>query len=487
MQTNSEPRASSADQGFPTSLLLNLDRSPGSGVRVQLERELREAVQQRRMPPGGKLPPSRTLARELGIARSVVVAVYSQLVAEGYLEATQGAGTRVCEMPSPVTRRRSRRGSRLNLGFTTGLPDPSLFPRKEWLRCYRSAIEDCTDEVLGYPAPQGTLELRTVLTDHLARVRSVQSDPRRIVICDGISQAIAIACRAIRARGESRIAIEDPCFASHRRLVGACGLTPVPVGLDDQGISVARLRDADVSAVLVTPAHSYPSGVVLSPERRLALAEWARRKEALIIEDDYDAEFRFDRTPLGALQGLAPENVIHAGSVSKVLNPSLRLGWMAVPESLVHDLVAIKFVEDVATETFGQLALARFIETGAFARHIRRVRPLYRARRDRLLQELRAQAPELVVHGAEAGLHLYVHLPEGVHEGDVIAAAKESGLRIEGAARHWARPAKARPAVLMGYGMLGESTIQRDVGALLTALRCAEGRAQGASTERHAA
>jgi GntR family transcriptional regulator / MocR family aminotransferase len=444
-------------------------------VRAQLEDELREAVRQRRLGPGAKLPPSRTLAKELGIARSVVVEAYSQLVAEGYFEATQGAGTRVCRIPAaPVAKRWSGR-ARLNMAFTTGLPDPAFFPRKEWLRCYRSAIDGCADEVLGYPEPQGRIELRSVLAEYLARVRAVQSSADEIVVCNGISQAIAIVCRAIRARGARSIAMEDPCFEAHRRLISACGLTPVPIGVDEHGLRVSCLIEADVTAVLVAPAHSYPSGAVLSPKRRLALADWALQRDALIIEDDYDAEFRFDRTPIGALQGLAPENVVHAGSVSKVLNPSLRIGWMAAPERLMQDLVSTKFIEDVATETFGQLALARFIETGAFARHIRRVRPLYRARRDQLLEELRSQAPDLRPQGAEAGLHLYVHLPEDVHEGDLIAAAKEGGLRVEGAARHWAVANRAGPAVLVGYGMLRESTIRRDVAALIAAARGAAG------------
>jgi GntR family transcriptional regulator/MocR family aminotransferase len=451
-------------------------------VRVQLERALREAVQQARLSPGAKLPPSRTLARDLGIARSVVVEAYSQLVAEGYLEAAQGVGTRVRAKRAAAPRRDPATArAALNMAFTTGLPDPAFFPRKEWLRCYRSAIDACPDEVLGFPEAQGRIELRSVLADHLARVRSVRAGAEEIVICDGITKAIALVCRAIRRGGAKRVAVEDPCFSAHRRLISQCGLEPVPIDVDEQGIDVSQLARADVDTALVAPAHSYPSGAVLSPERRAALIDWAVSRDALIVEDDYDAEFRFDRTPVGALQGLAPANVIHAGSVSKVLNPSLRLGWMTVPERLRRGLVGRKFIEDVATETPGQLALAKFIETGSFARHIRRVRPRYRARRDRLLAELAAQAPELTHQGAEAGLHLYLRLPRHVREDDVIAAAQAGGLRVEGAARHWSRKGRAQPAVLVGYGMLRETTIARDVAALVNAIRgaAAEGGADG--------
>lgn len=468
MTGNSDP---SHEPGFPTGLLITLDRSKGSRIRSQLENELRELLTQRRLVPGAKLPPTRALARELGIARSVVVEVYSQLVAEGYLEATQGAGTKVRSTPTSPLAKRSSRRARLNSAFTTGRPDPALFPRKEWLHSYRSAITDGADEALGHPEPQGRVELRTVLADYLARVRSVRCTADEIVICNGISQAIGITCRTIQARGSTSIGVEDPCFDAHRRLIAACGLAAVPIAVDEHGIRTDRLIEAGVAAVLLAPAHSYPSGVVLSPERRSALADWARRHDALIIEDDYDAEFRFDRAPLSALHGLAPEHVVHAGSVSKVLSPALRIGWMAAPDWLVQNLVTTKFIEDVATDAFGQLALARFIATGAFARHIRKLRPLYRARRDRLLEELSAQAPELVAQGAEAGLHLYVRLPDGVREDAVVAAASERGLRVEGAARHWAIPGEANPAVLVGYGMLTDSNVRRDVAELVAAVR----------------
>jgi len=475
-QTNS--RQPAGDIGFPTGLLIGIDRTRALGVRAQLERALREAVQQSRLRPGAKLPASRTLAVELGIARSVVVEAYSQLVAEGYLEAVQGAGTRVRRSRAAAgeLQKAAARAS-LNMAFTTGLPDPSFFPRKEWLRAYRAAVDESADAALGFPDPQGRPELREALTDYLARVRSVRCSPERIVICNGISQALMVVCRALSDRGAKRIAVEDPCFALHRRLIDACGLEAVPVAVDEHGVVVSRIDETRASAVLVAPAHSYPSGAVLSPARRVELVEWATRRDALIIEDDYDAEFRFDRTPVGALQGLASENIVYAGSVSKVLNPSLRLGWMVAPERLVHNLVGAKFVYDVATETMGQLALARFIEAGALARHIRRVRPRYRSRRDRLLLAIGTQAPELTPLGAMAGLHLFLPLPEGVREHDVIAAAKADGLRVEGAARHWAEPEKAPPAVLVGYGVLREGSLDADVASLLAAIR-------GESSER---
>jgi len=325
-EKQSNPVRANAPEGFATSLLVRLDRSRPPGLRLKLEAALREAIQQRRLRPGAKLPPSRTLAAELGISRSVVVDAYGQLAADGYLEATQGAGTHVRPRSSVTPAGPVRAAPVLNMAFTTGLPDPAFFPRKEWLRAYRAAVDESSDHALGFPDPHGQGGLRSAVADYLGRVRSVRSTPERVVICNGISQALMVTCRALHDRGARRIGVEDPCFALHRRLIASCGMQPVPIGVDERGLLVDQLDEAHVSAVLVAPAHSYPSGAVLSPPRRVALVDWATRRDALIIEDDYDAEFRFDRTPVGALQGLAPENVIYTGSVSKVLNPALRIG-----------------------------------------------------------------------------------------------------------------------------------------------------------------
>ena len=461
--------------GFPADLLVELDRSRPRSLRAQLERGLRQAIARGSLPPGTDLPPSRVLAAELDVSRSLVVGAYEQLVIEGYLEARQGSGTRVRAQgtgsdrnsamanhapPGPVLAGRER------AIWRSGLPDPALFPRSEWLRHYRDVLRDLPDDDLLYPPPWGEPELRGALTAYLGRVRGVRTAVDQVVICSGFSQALMLLCRTLGRQGVTRIAVEDPCFSMHRRIIRAAGLYPVPVPVDKHGMRTSQLAALDVGAVLLSPAHSYPSGVVLSANRRVQLLEWARTADALVIEDDYDAELRYDRLPVGALQGLDPGHVIYGGTVSKVLSPALRLGWIVVPPWLTDDVVRAKFREDFATEALGQLTLARFIDSGGLARHLRRVRPVYRARRDSLLAALKAHLPAVRPGGEAAGLHLLLRLPARLDPDTVAAAAAKRGVHLEPAARHWADPGAAPPALLIGYGVQHASVLSRGIEAL---------------------
>ena len=466
---------------FPADLLVELDRSRPRGLRAQLERGLRQAIARGSLPPGTALPPSRVLADELEVSRSLVVGAYEQLVVEGYLEARQGSGTQVRSLPTvssdpdedtsgnalywpiPLGRDGSIPGS--------GLPDLALFPREEWQRHYRDVLRELPDSGLTYPPPRGVHELRTALTAYLGRVRGVRARPEQIVVCGGFSQGLALICRALRRRGVTRIAVEDPCFRLHRTLITTAGLEPVPVPVDEQGMLTSRLGGLDVGAVLLSPAHSYPSGVVLSADRRVELLDWARAADAFVIEDDYDAELRYDRLPIGSLQGLDPERVIYGGTVSKVLSPALRLGWLVAPQQLVEDIISAKFLEDFANEAFGQFTLARFIDSGGFARHLRRVRPVYRSRRDRLLAELDKHLPRIRPTGEAAGLHLLLRLPEDLDPEFVSETAADHGIQLEPAAWHWADRKAAPPALLIGYGALRESTLTHGIAALAEDLR----------------
>jgi GntR family transcriptional regulator / MocR family aminotransferase len=337
-------------------------------------------------------------------------------------------------------------------------------------------LRDVPDSALLYPPPRGTQELRTALIAYLGRVRGVRATADQVVICGGFSQGLMLLCRALGARGVTRIVVEDPCFGLHRGIIQAAGLEPVPVPVDGKGMQTARLAGLDAGAVLLAPAHSYPSGATLSADRRVQLLEWARASGALVIEDDYDAELRYDRMPVGALQGLDPDRVIYGGSVSKVLSPALRLGWLIAPPGLAGDLILAKLIADFAAESLGQLALARFIESGAFARHLRRVRPVYRARRDSLLAALGAHLPEIRPSGAAAGLHLLLQLPAGLDPDAIATAAVRHGIQLEDAAWHWADPGAAPPALLMGYGALREGTLTAGIEALAVDLQGAAAR-----------
>ena len=465
-------------------LLLGLDRTRGP-LRAQLEDQLRDAVRGGRLGPGAALPSSRALARELGLSRGVVVEAYAQLAAEGYLVARQGAPTRVSEAASPgpgaTPAAAGERPPRYD--FRTGRPDISLFPRNAWLASLRRALRDAPDARLDYGDPRGAPELRGALARYLGRVRGVACDPERVVVTSGMAQGMALFARALTAGGARRIAMEDPSSAPGRGQLASNGLEIVPIPVDEDGLQVERLPEADaasgerhaersgapVDAVMITPAHQFPLGVVLAPERRAALLDWAAHAGAVILEDDYDAEYRYDRQPVGAVQGLAPDLVAYAGSTSKTLAPGLRLGWLVVPERLLEAVTAAKESDDLGTPVVEQLALADFLERGQLDRHLRRTRSIYRARRDALVAALERLLPDCPPAGVAAGLHLVVHLPAGTDEQAVLDAARSRGIGLAGISEHRVEPGP--PALLLGYGRLPEPAVEPAVRLLADSLR----------------
>jgi GntR family transcriptional regulator/MocR family aminotransferase len=451
-------------------LLIGLDRTRGP-LRAQLEDQLRDAVRGGRLGPGAALPSSRALARELGVSRGVVVEAYAQLAAEGYLVARQGAPTRVSEAASPgpgaTPAAAGERPPRYD--FRTGRPDISLFPRSAWLASLRRALRDAPDARFDYGDPRGAPELRGALARYLGRVRGVACDPERVVVTSGMAQGMALFARALTAGGARRIAMEDPSSAPGRGQLASNGLEIVPIPVDEDGLQTSHLEDVELDAVMITPAHQFPLGVVLAPERRAALLEWAAKTGAVILEDDYDAEYRYDRQPVGAVQGLAPDLVAYAGSTSKTLAPGLRLGWLVVPDHLLDAVTAAKESDDLGTPVVEQLALADFLERGQLDRHLRRTRSIYRARRDALVAALERFLPDCPPAGVAAGLHLVVHLPAGTDEQAVLDAAQSHGVGLAGISEHRVEPGP--PALLLGYGRLPEPAVDAAVGVLADSLR----------------
>jgi GntR family transcriptional regulator/MocR family aminotransferase len=432
---------------------LHLELS-GHRVRAGLEAALREAVQTGRLPPGTRLPSSRTLAADLGIARNSVAEAYGQLVAEGWLTAQQGSGTRVAAVagpaPAPAAAARSHRGpppARYDL--RPGSPDLSAFPRSGWLSAARKALPAAPSRALGYGDPRGLPELRTVLAGYLARARGVRASPDRVVVCAGFSQGLALLCQVLSGTGAARMAVEEYGQPGPVATIAACGLTPAMLSVDDGGAVLDPVPDAE--AVLLTPAHQFPLGPVLSPRRRAEAARWAASTGGLIIEDDYDGEFRYDRQPVGALQALAPEHVVYAGTASKTLAPGLRLGWLVLPARLVDAVTDAKAMADAQTSSLEQLTLAEFITSGAYDRHVRRARLDYRRRRDRLIDALARHAPDVHLTGAAAGLHAVVELPRGQSERQVVAHAAARGVAIEGLGDYALRDHTRGPALVIGY------------------------------------
>jgi GntR family transcriptional regulator/MocR family aminotransferase len=455
----------------PLELLLPVRRGAGT-LRAQLERHLREAVRSGRLPPGSALPSSRVLADQLGIARGVVVEAYDQLAAEGYLVARQGAATRVADaaLVGAAPPRPAEPSKPLRYDFRPGVPALDTFPRSAWLASLRKALTQAPHAALGYGDPHGQPALRQALVAYLGRVRGVAADPEQVLVCSGFAQGTALVCRALGRRGARRVAMEDPCHPGQRAIVAASGLEPVPVPVDDQGIQVDRLEAVGADAVLVTPAHQFPTGTVLAPGRRGALVAWAQRLNAVIVEDDYDAEYRYDREPIGAVQGLAPDRVVYAGSASKTLAPALRLGWLVLPAWLGDAVAEQKALDDLASPALEQLAFADLLGRGEVDRHLRRNRVRYRARRDALVAALGVHAPQVSVRGIAAGLHAVAELPPRAEEARVVAAARRRSVGVYPISDYQFGGSAAPPALVLGYGGLGEPAIRRGVALLALAI-----------------
>ncbi|MFE9478007.1 PLP-dependent aminotransferase family protein [Streptomyces spororaveus] len=454
---------------------LHLDLTAGRGLRAGLTEALREAARSGRLAAGTRLPSSRTLAADLGIARNTVAEAYAELVAEGWLTARQGSGTRVAERARPrraaaaaaPVRRPARKGPAYSL--IPGSPDLGGFPRAAWLSAARRALTDAPNEAFGYAVdPRGRVELRQALAGYLARARGVYADPGRIVLCAGFLHGLTLLAGVLRARRVREVAVEGYGLDFHRDLLVRAGLRTRPLNVDAQGARTGELTAA-AGAVLLTPAHQFPTGVALTPERRAAAVDWARTTGGLILEDDYDGEFRYDRQPVGALQGLDPDRVVYLGTASKSLAPGLRMGWMVVPPALLEEVLAAKGPTEWASGALDQLTLAEFIASGAYDRHVRGMRLRYRRRRDELVA---AVGDRVGVSGIAAGLHAVLDLPEGL-ERSVLQSAAWQDLALHGLGRFRHPEAVALPArdaVVVGYGTPSDSAWSPTLAALAAAL-----------------
>ncbi|MFF6875646.1 PLP-dependent aminotransferase family protein [Streptomyces sp. NPDC012474] len=427
----------------------------GPGLRRGLTDALRDAVRSGRLAPGTRLPSSRALAADLGIARNTVADAYADLVAEGWLTARQGSGTRVAArevVPPPGTapHPHPRAPARPAYDLRPGSPDLASFPRAAWLKAARRALTTAPHHALDYGDPRGRPELRAALAGYLSRARGVRTDPERIVVCAGFAHGLKLLGTVLRARGARTVAVESYGLDVHGRILAASGLDTAPLPFDRLGTDPGAASGAD--ALLLTPAHQFPMGVPLHRDRRTALVDWARRTGGLVLEDDYDGEFRYDRQPVGALQGLDPDRVVHLGTASKSLAPGLRLAWMVLPPRLAEEVAAAKGGVDTCG-VLDQLTLAEFLTSGAYDRHVRAARLRYRRRRDALVAAVMARAPQARVTGIAAGLHVLLRLPAGTEQ-SVVQAAHWRGLALHGLARYTHPAARAEPvdALVVGYG-----------------------------------
>jgi GntR family transcriptional regulator/MocR family aminotransferase len=442
-----------------TELLLPLARDAAAPLGTQIEEHLRHAIRSGTLKAGARVPSTRDLARQLGVSRGLVVNAYAQLGAEGYLLVRQGAVPRVSDAaaggapeapqtpPDAVPR----------YDFRPAIPDVSMFPRAAWLRCVRGALTEMTDADLGYVDARGVAQLRTALADYLGRVRGVVADASRIVVTSGYMQSQGLVCRALKATGAKRVALESLGNPAQLQTVQRAGLEPVFIDVDEHGLRVDALERANADAVLLTPAHQFPVGAALSGERRTALLTWLRARDA--------------RPAVGALQGLEPEHIVYAGSASKTLAPALRIAWVAVPLRLLDLVAEEKRLADRGTAHIEQHAFARFVAAGELDRHLRRMRVRYRARRDSLVAALADALPEAEIQGIAAGLHVTVRLAPSDNEHAILDEARRRRVAIETMDEYRLAGGDGPPTLLLGYGQIAEASIRAGVAELARAIR----------------
>jgi GntR family transcriptional regulator/MocR family aminotransferase len=359
----------------------------------------------------------------------------------------------------------------VDIDFEYGVPDLHSAPKADWMWALREAARTAPSAVMGDEIDAGALRLREVVAAYHRRVRAGSVEAEQVVVVGGFRQGLVLALAALRQAGVELVGLEDPGPREHDEIVRRAGLDPVAVPVDDAGLDVDALRRSGARAVVITPAHQCPTGVVMSPERRHDLVAWARVVDGVVLEDDYDAEFRYDRQPVGSLQGLAPDRVLALGSLSKTLAPGLRLGWMLVPANLVASVVREKHLVSRGTPALDQLALAALMESGRYDRHLRRMREVYRQRRDVLAEAVAEHAPGLRLVVLQAGCHVLLELPDGAEEDAVVTAALRRGVRVYGLSRYRVdapgegeRPVPA--ALVLGFGNVNETRIRRGVAVL---------------------
>jgi GntR family transcriptional regulator / MocR family aminotransferase len=453
---------------FDEASVWALEPRPGETLRACLERTLRDAIREGSLRGGVELPASRRLAGQLRVSRGVVSDAYAELEAQGYLRLMPRRPPVVADVlsarrPAPVVPAPKPVPDVVRFDMTPTTPDVTLFPRRQWAAALAAAVREAPTPALDYGDPRGLIGLRERLADELGRTRGVICEPDQVIVVQGTTQGIDLALRALRDAGAARIAVEDPSLDRQHRQIAGLGLELVGQPVDDSGLIVSGSLDAD--AVIVSPAHQFPTGAVLAGARRRALLDWSRDTGGLVIEDDYDAEFRYDRDPVRALQGLHPDGVIYLGTTSKTLAPALRLGWMVVPAAMVERLAELKLLLDDGSPSLEQLAFARWLARGDYQRQIRRMRAVYRERRDRLVAALADRLPELSVSGVAAGLSVTLDLPAGTDDGALERSALAAGIRVQ-ALSGYAIDDRGRRGLVLGYGRLHESAIAPAVSAV---------------------
>lgn len=455
-------------------LQLRPEDAPARGLTDWLVGALRAAIGDGRLGEGALLPPTRALADELEVSRGVAVEAYRRLADEGLVTARTRHGTVVTAIRSSRAdgfdrRRTDPRGFMprlpgigdvpIEIDLSPGTPDLSTFPRAAWLRAERTVFNQMSGAGLAYNDPRGAIEFRTELAGWLGRTRGVRAQPEDILVVGGVAQGVTLLGQVLRSRGVSRIAVEDPGSRGARDGLMFSSMTPVPIPVDGDGLCTEALRASGERAVLVTPAHQFPTGVVLAPERRADVLDWGR-SGGLIIEDDYDAEYRYDRAPVPALQAQGTDVVAYTGSFSKTIAPGMRIGWLIAPPALHDDVVLAKYANDLGSSVLPQLVLAHLLAQGEIDRHLRVTRKRYRTRRDAFVDELRLAWPEARIHGVAAGLHVTIEVPGCGELDDVELSTRIAHAGVLTQPLSWHRSRSGAPGLVVGYAAVSRDRLR---------------------------
>ncbi|WP_327074989.1 PLP-dependent aminotransferase family protein [Kitasatospora purpeofusca] len=414
-------------------------------------------------PPPAQPPPARSTAARPGGARPGPA--HSRPAHSRTARGTSPAPASLFDGAPATTVFDSLRTAPARIDLTPGVPDLAAFPRAAWLRAERAVLRDLAAPDFGYGDPRGTPALRRAVADWLARNRGIRADPEEVLVVAGAAQALALVGEVLRADGLDVVAVEDPGSLGTRQHLGHRITATPPVPVDAEGIRVDSLRAVGARAVLLTPAHQFPTGVVLGGARRRELLQWAA-EGGLVIEDDYDAEHRYDRPPVPALRGVLPEQVLYLGSVSKLLAPALRTGWVLAPTRYRDALVDAKRLSDLGNAALPQLVLAHLMESGALERHLRLQRTRHRRRRDATTAAVAAHLPGASVHGAAAGLHLMLTFPDGLPctDTELAAAALAHGVKVYPLSWHARLPHP--PGLVLGYAAGTPGEIEEGIAVL---------------------
>jgi GntR family transcriptional regulator / MocR family aminotransferase len=465
-----------------TILWITVDRAQKMPIIRQVYDQIRLGIVRGDLRAGEQLPSTRELARDLRVSRIVIVEVYDQLLAEGYIESRQGSGTYVAQgayLEVVPTERLPRvhpsvdtgKENRSIIDFRAGLPALDLFPRKLWGQLVSRVCAEASPSVFGYDHPEGCVDLRIALARYLAKTRRVRCQPDQLVITSGAAQAFSLVARLLLSPGDEVI-IEDPVTYDVRRIFSAAGATLFPIPVDEDGMQPDLLPvEKQPAFVFVTPSHQFPLGGLLPIQRRIQLIQFARAAGCYLVEDDYDSEFRYSGTPVSSLQELEPERVIYVGTLSKILSPALRLGYIVVPPPLIEPCRQLKQLTDLHSPVLEQLALAYFIEEGHLERHIMKMKKIYRKRRQALIAALEAHYPrQIQIYGDVAGLHLVAGFGGRVLTEQAFADWEEAGVRLYPVEQHAIRKGEHRSKVILGYGNLTPDEIEEGVRKIKTVL-----------------